>query len=68
MRGRLKLYIVLGVAGNWRNKMALSNFEWIVVHDDGSSETVIADCIEEVLDKANVEAQPIAIIKGSISW
>ena len=48
--------------------MSLSNFEWIVVHDDGSSETVIANCIEEVLDKANVEAQPIAIIKGSLSW
>ena len=48
--------------------MALSNFEWIIVHDDGSSETVIASCIEEVLDKANVEAQPIAIIKGGLSW
>ena len=48
--------------------MSLSNFEWIVVHNDGSCETVIASCIEEVLDKANVEAQPIAIIKGSLSW
>ena len=48
--------------------MSLSNFEWIVVHDDGTSETVIATCIEEVLDKANVEAQPIAIIKGSLCW
>ena len=48
--------------------MALSNFEWIVVHDNGSSKTVIASCIEEVLEKANVEAQPIAIIKSSLSW
>lgn len=48
--------------------MALSDFEWIIVHDDGSSEAVIADCIEEVLNKANVEAQPIAIIKGSLAW
>ena len=47
--------------------MSLSNFEWIVVHDDGFSETVIASCIEEVLEEANVEAQPIAIIKGSLS-
>ena len=48
--------------------MALSNFEWIIIHGDGSSETVIADCIEEVLDKGNVEAQPIAIIKGDLQW
>ena len=48
--------------------MALSNFEWIIVHEDGSSETVIAECIEEVLNKADVEAQPIAIIRGSLSW
>ena len=34
--------------------MSLSTFEWIVVHNDGTSETVIADCIEEVLDKADV--------------
>ena len=46
--------------------MSLSNFNWIVVHEDGTSETVIADCIEEVLEKAEVEAQPIAIIKGGI--
>ena len=48
--------------------MSLSNFEWIVVHDDGTSETVVASCIEEVIDKANVEPQPIAIIKGSLQW
>ena len=48
--------------------MALSNFEWIIVHDDGTSETVIADCIQEVLEKAEVEAQPIAIIKGDLQW
>ena len=46
--------------------MALSNFEWIIVHDDGTSETVIADCIEEILYKADVEEQPIAIIRGAL--
>ena len=62
MNGIICLTWILG-----SNKMSLSNFEWIVVHEDGTSETVVADCIEEVLDKANVEEQPIAIIKGSLS-
>ena len=48
------------------DKMALSNFEWIIVHNDGTSETVIADCIEEILYKADVEEQPIAIIRGAL--
>ena len=46
--------------------MSLSNFEWIVVYDDGTSETVVADCIEEVLEKAKVEEQPIAIVRGRL--
>ena len=46
--------------------MSLSNFEWIVVHNDGTSETVIADCIEEVLQSTEIEEQPIAIIRGRL--
>ena len=43
--------------------MGLSNFEWIIVYNDGTTETVVTDKIEVVLEYCK-ESQPIAIIRG----
>ena len=36
--------------------MALSNFEWIIVHSDGETEKVEADSIYEVVDHCTNDA------------
>ena len=46
--------------------MGLSNFEWVIVHSDGSTDVVISDCIEEVVMEHCTEEQPIAIIRGKL--
>ena len=46
--------------------MSLSNFEWIIVHSDGSTEVVITDSIEDVVMEHCTEEQPIAIIRGKL--
>ena len=46
--------------------MSLSNYEWFIVYDDGSTQIVHAESIEEVLEKIESE-QPRAIIKGGFA-
>ena len=43
--------------------MSLSQFEWVIVHEDGSSDVVVSDCIDDVIESTS-DAQPIAIIRG----
>ena len=42
--------------------MGYSRFKWLVIRDDGSTETIGAEKIDEVVNKINDE-QPRAIIK-----
>ena len=45
--------------------MSLSNFNWIIVYDDGTTETVYTDTIDSILDILELkDSQPRAIIKG----
>lgn len=44
--------------------MGYSTFRWIVVHDDGTSEVVVAETIDKVVFELKDE-QPRAIIKES---
>lgn len=48
--------------------MALSNFEWIIVHDDGETEKVEADSIYDVVDHCTNDEQPLAIVRGELKW
>lgn len=48
--------------------MALSNFEWIIVHDDGETEKVEAGSIYEVVDHCGTDEQPVAIVRGELKW
>lgn len=42
--------------------MGYSKYKWLVIEDDGSTETIGAEKIDEVVNKINDE-QPRAIIK-----
>ena len=42
--------------------MGYSRYKWLVIEDDGSTETIEAEKIDEVVNKINDE-QPRAIIK-----
>ena len=45
--------------------MSLSNFNWIIVYDDGITETVYTDTIYSILDILELkDSQPIAIIRS----
>ena len=46
--------------------MGLSNFEWIIVYNDGTTETIVTDEIEEVVLEYCKESQPVAIIRGDL--
>ena len=48
--------------------MALSNYEWIIVHNDGETEKVEADSIYDVVDHCTNDEQPIAILRGELKW
>ena len=48
--------------------MALSNYEWIIVHKDGETEKVEADSIYEVVDHCGTDEQPVAIVRGDLKW
>ena len=43
-------------------KMGYSRYKWLVIRDDGSTETIEAETIDEVVYEIN-DAQPRAIIK-----
>lgn len=43
-------------------KMGYSRYKWLVIRDDGSTETIEAETIDEVVYEINDE-QPRAIIK-----
>lgn len=46
--------------------MSLSNFEWIIVYNNGETEKVVTDEIEEVVLEYCKESQPVAIIRGEL--
>ena len=43
--------------------MGYSTFKWLVIYDDGETEEIIAETIDEVAFAIHHDAQPRAIIK-----
>ena len=47
--------------------MALSNYEWIIVHSNGETEKVETDSIYDVVNYCMNDEQPIAIIRSDLA-
>ena len=47
--------------------MSLAFYDWIVIYDQGDSDTICAASIEDVI-KEITSCQPIAIVRGGRRW